>query len=156
MHSVVFPDPLPSVRSAFVGDHARMDGRLEAMLAAFDSGDRALALEVWTAFEVQLRNHLTLEERVLMPFVLKRNYRTAMALLQEHKHLRQRLDELSVGVELHVVRADQARAFASELQAHARHEDRVLYSLADEIEYDDDATRIIAEFMSSFPAPPEP
>ena len=91
-----------------------------------------------------------------MPFVLKRNYRTAMALLQEHKHLRQRLDELSVGVELHVVRAEQARAFASELQAHARHEDRVLYSLADEIEYDADATRIIAEFVSSFPEPPEP
>jgi iron-sulfur cluster repair protein YtfE (RIC family) len=131
-----------------------MDEQLERMLAAFERGDRAQALEVWTAFEAQLRNHLTLEERVLMPLVLKRNYRTAMALLQEHKHLRQRMDELSVAVELHVARAEQARAFAMELQAHARHEDRVLYAVADEIEQDADASRIIAEFVSSLKPSP--
>jgi hypothetical protein len=41
-----------------------------------------------------------------------------------------------------------------ELQAHARHEDRVLYAVADEIEQDADASRIIAEFVSSLKPSP--
>jgi hypothetical protein len=54
------------------------------------------------------------------------------------------LIELGAGVDLHAIRLDTARAFIDELRAHAKHEDRVLYSWADERVREEDGRSLLA------------
>jgi hemerythrin-like domain-containing protein len=71
------------------------------------------------------------QERLLLPRLAPENPEAARALHDDHELIRSRLLELDVGVDLHLVRCNAARAFLDELRAHARHEDEMLYFLAD-------------------------
>jgi hemerythrin superfamily protein len=132
-------DSLPGpIREAFLADHRRLEALVDQLLVAFEADDREAIAKLWTQVESGLLAHFEAEETHLIPELLRRSDRGARVIIGEHQHLRARLAELGVGVDLHLVRLEAARHFVDELRAHARNEDRLLYSWADD-QLDDDA-----------------
>lgn len=122
----------PRIREKLIADHRRLDQLLEKMVAAIASNDRETIADVFTEFDCRLRTHLEAEERHLIPALLRSDPRAARTIMAEHGHIRSRLLELGSAIDLHTVRLSSATAFASELRAHASHEDNLLYRWADE------------------------
>jgi len=127
------PAAMPvSIRERFLAEHQRLEDLLERLLAAFAANDREDIARLWTELESGLSAHLHEEETSLFPAVLRASDRTTRVLVQEHRHIRARLAELGMALDLHAVRLEVARAFIDELRAHARNEDRLLYACADD------------------------
>ena len=121
-----------TVREAFPADHRRIERLLEQLLTAFEANDREVIARLWTGVEAGVLAHFEAEETHMIPDLLRRSPRDARGILAEHQHLRSRLAELGVALDLHLVRLETARNFVAELRAHAKNEDRVLYRSADE------------------------
>lgn len=117
------------------------------LLEAFADNDRELVSSLWAEFESGLLAHLEAEEKFMIPILLRVSERDARVLIQEHKHIRTQLSELGIGVDLHLVRLEAARSFINELQAHAQHEDSLLYRRAD-AELDDGERASIFESLA--------
>ncbi len=128
-HAALLPT---GTRDQFLADHRRLDVVLEQLLASFEANDRDGVARLWTEFESGLLAHLDAEEAHLVPALLRASERDARVILGEHKHIRLRLAELGVGIDLHTVRLESARHFIDELRAHAYNEDRLLYRFADQ------------------------
>ena len=120
-----------AIRDRFLADHRRLEKLLEQLLAAFEANDREDVASLWTTFESGLLAHMEAEEEHLIPALLRLREREARALVHEHRHIRTRLAELGVGIDLHIVRLASARNFIDELRAHAQGEDRLLYQWGD-------------------------
>lgn len=105
---------------------------MDQLLAAFAADDREEMARIWNEFDAGLNAHLEVEERYLIPALLRVSGRDARTIIQEHQHIRTRLGELGAALDLHIVRLDTARAFVDELRAHAAHEDAILYRWSDE------------------------
>jgi len=123
---------LPRIREKLIADHRRLDGLLERVLGAIAADERETIADAFTEFDCRLRTHLEAEECHLIPALLRSDPRAARAILAEHAHIRARLLELATAIDLHTIRLSAASAFASELRAHASHEDNFLYRWADE------------------------
>ena len=127
-------EPAPSttaIRDRFLADHHRLDALLSKLSAAFEANDPEDVAKLWTDFESGLLAHLEAEEATMIPALLRACARDARVIVQEHRHIRSRLAELGVAVDLHTIRLDTARDFIDELFAHAENEDRLLYRWAD-------------------------
>ena len=124
------PAPI-TISEHFLADHQRLEALVARVLAAFSANDRELVAALWTEFDAGLLAHLEAEETYLIPVLLRTAERDARILLQEHKHMRTRLMELGVGIDLHLVNLEAAQSFMRELHAHATHEDALLYQRAD-------------------------
>ncbi len=118
-----------TVRDTFLADHDRLRASLERLLAA--TGDANEMARLWNEFESRLLTHLGAEEHNLISALLSTRERDARVLLQEHRHLRARLGELSTAFRTRTARLDSVRDFIDELRAHAQTEDRLLYQWAD-------------------------
>lgn len=121
-----------ALREHLLADHRRLEHTFEQLLEAFRADDRTDVSELWTRFETQLKSHMAVEERDLIPRLERVDRAAAQGLLNEHRHIRSRLAELGFVVDLHVARLEMAQEFIEELRAHARHEDELLYRWADE------------------------
>ena len=119
------------IRDHLLADHERLEALFQQLLSAFEEDDREGVAALWTRFDRELLEHMETEERFLIPWLLRANQQAARAIMQEHRHIRSRLTELGASVDLHTIRLTMARAFIDELRAHAKHEDRALYSWAD-------------------------
>jgi hemerythrin superfamily protein len=119
------------VRDRFLADHRRLESLLEELLAAVEANDRPEMSRLWGELESGLLAHLEAEETHMFPALLRVSERNARFLVQEHQHIRRRLAELGVAVDLHSVRLDSVRDFIHELRAHAASEDQLLYKWAD-------------------------
>jgi hemerythrin-like domain-containing protein len=122
----------PAVRDHFLADHRRLEDLFDRLLAAFEANDREDMARLWTEFESGLMGHMQTEELELIPALLRDSPRSARIIMEEHRHIRARLAELGMSLDLHTLRLDTARAFVDELRAHARSEDRLLYQWAEE------------------------
>lgn len=131
MHDQPAPES-QHVRHQLLADHRSLESVFEQLLAAFAADDRERIQALWTTFESTLSRHLAAEEKFLVPVLARTNPRQARAILAEHRQIRARMLELGTALDLHLVRLETARAFIDELRAHARHEDEVLYRLADD------------------------
>lgn len=120
------------VRDRFVADHRELEDLFAQLLDAFAANDGGKVAHLWNEFDDHLTKHLEAEERFLIPQLFASNPREARTILREHRHIRSRLVEAGVGVDLHIVRLEMVRGFVEELRAHARHEDDILYRWADE------------------------
>jgi hemerythrin-like domain-containing protein len=126
-------DEMPGpIRGRFLDDHDRLEALFKELLAAFEANDNESIARLWTEFESGLLAHMEAEEAHLIPCLQRVSPVSARILTQEHGHIRTRLAELGVVVDLHSVWLDTARAFIDELRAHAKTEDRLLYQWADE------------------------
>lgn len=120
------------IRDQFLADHVRLETLFEQLLAAFAANDREDMARLWTDFESGLLAHMQTEETYLIPALQRVSPTNARILIQEHRHIRSRLAELGVALDLHSLRLETARAFVDELRGHAKSEDRLLYQWADE------------------------
>jgi hemerythrin len=115
------------VRDLFLADHQRLAALLMKLIAAFEANDREDVASLWTELESGLLAHLEAEEAIMIPALVRTCARDARVILEEHRHIRSRLAELGVAVDLHTIRVDTARDFIDELRAHAENEDRLMY-----------------------------
>lgn len=114
-----------------IGDHERLYRLFDQLLTAFQAGDRASAVALWSQFETGLRNHFDFEELHLFPQLRKAHPAETAELKAEHGQLLWLLSELGVGIDLHLTRSDMVEAFVTRLRAHADREDALLYRWAD-------------------------
>lgn len=131
------------VRDGLVADHERLEGLFHEILSAAEKDDRERVAALWTRFDRELVKHMETEERFLISHLLRGNQRAARVILEEHRLIRSRLVELGTSVGLRGIRRDTARDFIDELRAHAKHEERVLYSWADEHVPEEDKRSIL-------------
>ncbi len=152
------------ISEKFLGDHARLEALFERVLAAVEANDRDDMACLWTEFESDLLAHMETEEAHLIPDLHRASETSARVLTQEHRHIRSRLTELGLALDLHALRLDTARAFIDELRAHARSEDRLLYQWAEErldepakaSLFESFATRLRTRAKRSVPQTPAP
>ena len=123
-----------SLRPLLIRDHERLDALFVKLLEEFREGDPKKVRAMWTRFETGLSAHLQAEERHLLPLFAGVEPAEAAGLLAEHATFRKRLDELGVGVDLHVVSLAIALEFVESLRAHARRENRLFYRWAERVE----------------------
>lgn len=120
----------PSLGAAFREDHRRLEDLLGHVVDQLEAGRGDQARALWRECEEGLIRHLQTEEALLLPDLLTAKPREARALLEEHRHIRQRLAELTLGLN-RAVRPDRVQAFVDELRAHASHEEGTLYLWAE-------------------------
>jgi hypothetical protein len=124
--------PASAIRDRFVANHRSLEEMGTRLLVAVEAGAGPAVQGLWDAFADQLSTQLEAEERDLFAKIYRSNHRSARALVEEHRHIRSRLEEVRMDVEHGAVRAEAARAFIAELRAHARHEEDVMDRWADE------------------------
>jgi hypothetical protein len=123
--------PPATVSDHFLADHERLETLLGSVHSALEANDGDRASRLWADCCSGLMTHLDAEERSLIPPLLQRSQRNARVLVQEHRHIRSRLTELSGAMASRLMRADGLRDFVAELRAHSRSEARLLYQWVD-------------------------
>jgi hemerythrin-like domain-containing protein len=121
-----------ALREHLLADHRRLEQEVAELLAACEANDQPRMQALWTEFEAGLTAHLEAEESHLVPLLLQSQGRAGRAIIEEHKHIRRRLQELGTALDLHQLRLESFRRFLDELRAHAKTEDRLMYNWADE------------------------
>jgi hypothetical protein len=119
------------LRDHLLDDHRRIEASIAQLVSACEANDQTRMQELWSDFEPRLLAHLEMEEQHLVPALLDRQGRAARVILEEHRHIRRRLEELGEALDLHQVRLDGLCAFFDELRAHAKTEDRLMYQMFD-------------------------
>jgi hemerythrin-like domain-containing protein len=115
------------VGGGFLEEHRQIERLFERLLAAFSGDDRGDVAHFWSECDRALSKHLRDEEEVILPRLFSARPREARAIVAEHQHLRARMADLRMQFDGRTLRLENARGFLEELQAHARHEERVLY-----------------------------
>ncbi len=108
-------------------DHDLMASLAESILKQITEGDREDIGRAITSLQLQLAEHLDMEERELLPGYARLHPADAQRILAEHHGFRKALADLDMATDLHLVRADALRAFLGTLRAHAVHENAGLY-----------------------------
>lgn len=103
---------------------------LEALVAGFRAGDRDEVAAVWSAFRTGIEGHMALEEERILPELAKVDTAEAAALAREHVKIRNRLDEIGIGVDLHCTNADTVECLIRTLRNHEEREDALMYRWA--------------------------
>lgn len=144
-------EPLPDdlLREGMRADHDRANALFDRVIECVESDDRERIAAVWTELETMLVRHLDVEDDLLIPRVAVVSMRDARTLLEEHKHFRKKLAELSTSVDLHTLRLEPVRDFVDQLRAHARREDATLYAFGDEHLSDPDREAVLAALTAS-------
>jgi iron-sulfur cluster repair protein YtfE (RIC family) len=119
-----------AVRSAVDQHHRELESLLLQLCERATVEDPAGLRAFWDRFERELQSHLDHEERLVIPAFASINPDEAAELLREHDEIRRMLDDLRLGVELEFIDGSVAGDLASQLRAHAHHEERVLYPWA--------------------------
>lgn len=129
-HENITETPKSDLQTLLRHDHDRLDKLFEDLVAAFRADARDEAAQLWTAFDAGLLAHFDLEEKRVLPEFTKAYPVEAAALAREHTEIRALLDELGIGVDLHLTRADSVAHFVEVLKKHAKREDALMYRWA--------------------------
>ncbi|MGE0402367.1 MAG: hemerythrin domain-containing protein [Kofleriaceae bacterium] len=145
-----------TIRTRMMMDHEDLSADLDELIRTFELGDWALARTAYNAVESRLKNHLAAEEELLFPELARVSPHEVAELLDEHRALRKRLEEVGIGVDVHQANLGAIRELAQDVRRHAAREDALLYRWADR-ELDQLAT--LSRFENLFvhgrsPAPP--
>jgi hemerythrin-like domain-containing protein len=110
--------------------HQRLERRFEELVERLRAGDPIALREEWFVFETDLLDHLAEEELEVLPDFQRLHPEEAEAIRAEHEGIRQALFEMSINLDLHLLRAETVEAFVAKLRDHARREEAVLYPWA--------------------------
>ena len=124
--------PPSAIRDRFVADHRSLEDVCARLLEAVEANEGPAVEALWKEFSDRLTRHLEAEEVHLIPKIYRAKPRSARALVEEHRHIRSRMEDVRLEVERGAVRAETVRGFIAELCAHARHEEDAMYRWADE------------------------
>jgi len=102
-----------------------------ALVAAATAGNAKTTRARWIELRAALAVHVESEDRFLIPAFARRRPKEARALLAEHRLIRDRVKEIDAAFARNAEPGKAIRAFVDEVNAHARHEGRVLYSHCD-------------------------
>jgi len=141
-----------ATRQYLVDDHAALLRLFERVLALFEEDDRDATRRAWSMFERGLVRHMEAEEALIFPAFREVDAVETGALADDHARFRAKLDELGVAVDLHAIRADVARQFVLELEAHSRREDEWMYRWA-ETHLDPETRRSLHDQLRPSPEP---
>jgi hemerythrin superfamily protein len=122
---------LSSLESMLAGDHHRLDRAFQAIVTRAQGGDFQQLEGEWLIFQNALLGHLDAEERHLIPELAKDRPGEAQKLLDDHAHIRARLLELGIDLDIHCLRAERVVAFVETLRAHANREENIFYPWVD-------------------------
>ena len=129
-----------NTRPVEVVDDRVLDETFGRLLAVLEASDFGRIPRLWREFALILEGHMDDEEQRVTPKLAAIRLREALAILQEHRHLRLRLREIGESIAQHEIgesiarrrkRIESARSFRDELRAHTQHEDAILRSLPD-------------------------
>lgn len=115
-------------------DHDALEATLADLAIRAHGGDWKDLDEVWSDFAMDLEQHLTFEERELLPAFAALGpdaKRVAKELKDEHKEIRRLCEDLGIRIQLHEVRAAAIDEFVTLLRSHADKEDQTLYPWVD-------------------------
>lgn len=112
-------------------EHLHLEVVYDALLSAYRHGDWFDVIAQWNKFEPSLRAHMDKEEERVFPAFRAANAQAAEALMAEHRELRESLDEIGVGIEIHAVPLAAAEELVRRLRAHGAAEERLLYPWLD-------------------------
>lgn len=121
----------PDLGALLRAEHVQLDQTFEALAEGFRADPRSAGLIEWKRFEAALLAHLNVEEDLVLPTFQRSHPIEAAQLLDEHASIRRELDELGLGVELHLISVPLIERFISKLRAHAAREDAMLYEHLD-------------------------
>lgn len=122
--------PTPSSSEVLLHDHERLDQLFAALIEAFRADARADCYRLWTEFDAGINAHLAYEEKSLFPTFRAVDPQEAASLLREHHEIRALVNELGIGVDLHMINAAVVEALVEKLRAHAKREEAILYRWA--------------------------
>jgi hypothetical protein len=105
---------------------------LQRLLAAMAANAQEDVRALWTELDHGLLSHMEAEERFVLPGFAHVDPEEARGLLRDHGLIREQLLQLGVAVDLHCMRYEASREFATLLERHADREKDVLYRWADE------------------------
>ncbi len=128
------PDPADvsgTAAARMMFEHERLAKRLVRLSDFVSASDHVLAREEWAELEQLLVRHMEAEETFLFPAFGRENPDEARALLDEHKGLRELMDEIGLAFELHTLRAARVQELRARLEGHAAREGRTVYAWAD-------------------------
>jgi hemerythrin-like domain-containing protein len=114
-------------------DHRRVAEALTLVIGAVESGDTAVAVRAFSALSRQIRRHILVEDRHLIPIFEERTGMhdgPTLTLRREHREIERRLDVLAAALP----RAAEAeanlghvRALRALLEDHGQREETTLY-----------------------------
>lgn len=116
------------LREQLIGEHAHFEVVSNRIVAAMEAQDFVAVLENWRELVTRIRMHFETEEKFLIPVLLDASLVHTRTIIQEHRHIRDRIDELEEAFESGTARLEAMRVFVGELRAHLMHEDSVLYT----------------------------
>jgi hypothetical protein len=123
-----------------IADDRVLDETFGRLLAVLEASDFGRIGRLWREFALILEGHMDDEEQRVTPRLAAIHLRDALAILQEHRHLRLRLKEIGDSIAQHAIgesiarrrmRIESARSFRDELRAHAQHEAAIVRGLQD-------------------------
>lgn len=120
----------PTSSEVLLHDHARLDQLFAALIEAFRADARGDCNRLWTEFDTGINAHLAYEEKCLFPTFQSVDANEAASLLREHHEIRALVNELGIGVDLHMINAAVVEALVEKLRAHAKREESILYRWA--------------------------
>ena len=121
-----------------IADDRVLDETFGRLLAVLEASDFGRIARLWRDFARILEGHMDEEEQRVIPRLAAIRLRDALAILQEHRHLRLRLKEIGESIAQHEMgepiarrrmRIESARSFRDELRAHAQHEAAIVRGL---------------------------
>lgn len=135
-------DSRHKLHDALTSDHAKLEGRFDAILEEMQSGNAPGQTAEWTQFEEAVLSHFDAEEKYLLPIFEAHDPDSATVIRNEHEEIRKAIRELGLGVDLRTVREQTVRELVQKLRAHAAHEEK-LYRFADREASDDIARSVL-------------
>jgi hemerythrin-like domain-containing protein len=112
-------------------DHVTLEHALSELLERAYEDDREELRQAFRALESELRAHLELEERDLLPRFELVSPAEAEHVRADHELIRSRLDALGLALDLRSLRAHDVSEFVALLRAHATREEKIMYRWAD-------------------------
>jgi hypothetical protein len=107
--------------------HRDLEAHFEQLVTRCQGGDPIEIRCEWSLFERELREHMDLEEKALIPPFRREHPAEAAMLLREHAEIRLTLAEMGISLDLHALRADAVADFIARLRIHAGREEELFY-----------------------------
>lgn len=132
--AIVNDDPVAASRSIgeiFVAEHRCFSDLGRKIQSAFENGPFEDGKTLWKTLSTELAVHLRAEEQFMIPALGRAHPRQAHAILAEHRLIRDRVVEIEGSIERGEAHSELVVSFMFELDAHARHEEKILYAWVD-------------------------